>query len=576
MKMKVSHFIADFLRVQKTSCVFEVAGGMITHILDSIYQYGNTSIISVHHEQAAAFAAEAYGRCLGRPGVALATSGPGATNLLTGIGSCYFDSSPALFITGQVNTYELKGLSQVRQLGFQETDIVSMAKPITKACYQIQDPLEVESIFYDAYSLTINNRPGPVLIDIPMNIQRAEVDFQPIQLIERTNEKQKLDKATLELFFSKIIQAKRPLILVGNGVRCSKSHHLFEQFINLIPIPVVTSLLAIDTISFSDCLRVGMIGSYGNRWANIALGTCDLLIVLGSRLDIRQTGADTTSFKKDKTIIHIDCDQSEVNNRIKDCIPIISDLRDFLLATIENLKNKELPSFKKWHSEIDEIRLKWPDTEELKGCVGINPNHFIHELSSTSSSAKGYVVDVGAHQMWAAQSIELGQNQLFLTSGGMGAMGFSLPAAIGACLAQNKQPMVVIVGDGCLQMNIQELQTVVRNNLPIKIIVINNQALGMIRQFQDSYFEGRYQSTYWGYNTPNFVEIAKAYKIPARTINSQEEIKTACEWLWSSEIRYGLLEVMIDPKTNVYPKIAFGKPITEMEPFAEPEGMECT
>ena len=446
MQIKASDFIATFLREQKTTHVFEVAGGMITHILDSLHQLGNTNIVSVHHEQAAAFAADGYGRCTGRPGIAMATSGPGATNLLTGIGSCYFDSSPALFITGQVNTYEQKRDKKIRQLGFQETDIVAMAQPITKKCFQIESAQQIESVMHEAYALAMNGRPGPVLIDIPMNLQRALIQVDDISFI--TRDKIPLSTEELlnacELILHSILNAKRPLILAGNGIECSRSTQLFRRFIEMINVPVITSLMALDSIPYTHPLRVGMIGSYGNRWANLAIGECDLMIVIGSRLDIRQTGADINGFRKAKNIIHIDCDEHEINNRVTGCTPVVCDIEDFLLTACAYFGNQTLPNQKNWLNEIHYLKTQWPDTEELKSCPGVNPNKLMHQIAKLSHKAAGYVVDVGNHQMWAAQSLELSENQLFLTSGGMGAMGFALPAAIGSSFSLNRAPMVVI------------------------------------------------------------------------------------------------------------------------------------
>lgn len=297
---------------------------------------------------------------------------------------------------------------------------------------------------------------------------------------------------------------------------------------------------------------------------------------MGSRLDIRQTGAHVEGFRNNKKIIHIDCDASEVNNRVKDCIPIIADLKQFIHAALSTYKAMTFKSNTAWLEEINELKAKWPDTKELKDFSGINPNSFMHELAKASNDAVAYTVDVGNHQMWAAQSLEVNSNQAFITSGGMGAMGFSLPAAIGYCLAMNKKPVVVIAGDGSFQMNIQELQTIVRNKLPIKIVIINNQALGMIRQFQDSYFSGRYQSTYWGYTAPDFAAIAHAYGIAAKSITTEVDTDSATNWLYNNPEEPALLQVMISPHINAYPKIAFGKPITEMEPFSAPCEMEGT
>lgn len=572
--MKVSDFIADFLLKEGIKSIFELSGGMITHILDSINQTTDINIISMHHEQAAAFAAEGYARVTGVPGVALATSGPGATNLLTGIGSCYFDSIPAVFITGQVNRHELKGDRGIRQLGFQETDIISMARPITKACYQIQNPEDIPAVFKEAFFIAQSGRPGPVLIDIPMDIQRAQIspDLRYLLIDEATE----IEDSILKDLIKDIKKAKKPLILSGRGIKASKAQELFDEFVKYTQLPVITTLLGLDTMPYNDPQRIGFIGSYGNRWANLAFGECDLLIVLGSRLDIRQTGADT-KFIENRKIYHIDCEEAEINNRVKGCIPINADLNDFFYQFKDASENIQFEAQNNWLKHINDLRETWPDTKELD-TIGINPNQFMHQLSRASKKAKAYSADVGSHQMWAAQSLEIGKGQSFLTSGGMGAMGFSLPAAIGASIALDKEPVVVIIGDGCMQINIQELQTIVRNKLPIKIIVLNNRTLGMIRQFQDSYFESRYQSTYWGYDAPDFAKVATAYGISAKTIEDSKEIEDAVEWLWKDENQGQpqLLQVMIDPHTNTYPKIAFGRPITEMEPFAKPIEMEGT
>jgi len=571
--MKASDYIADFLEKKGITCIFELSGGMITHLLDSISQKTKINIVTMHHEQSAAFAADAFGRITGLPGIAMATSGPGATNLLTGIGSCYFDSSPAIFITGQVNRHEQKGTNPVRQLGFQETDIVAMAKPITKAAFLVNNPDDIPYVFEEAFRIATEGRPGPVLIDLPMDVQRSQIEslIKPVppaaSALINTDDLRKL--------ITDISLAKRPLVLVGRGVKASQTQKYLDEFLVHTKIPVITTLLGFDAITADDKLRVGFIGSYGNRWANIAFGECDLLIVLGSRLDIRQTGADT-KFIEDRKIYHIDCDACEINNRVKGCVAMVSTLPDFFnqFKEISTSEHFETPS--QWITHIAEIKKQWPDTEELKPS-GINPNVLMHQLSAASNDAAAYLADVGSHQMWAAQSLQLKKGQLFLTSGGMGAMGFSLPASIGACIA-TKKPVVVLIGDGCMQLNIQELQTIVRNKLPIKIIILNNKTLGMIRQFQDSYFESRYQSTYWGYDTPDFEKVAIAYGINSKTITDPEEGEAAVAWLWNEENHNKpvVLQVMIDPHTNTYPKIAFGKPITEMEPFSEPLGMEST
>lgn len=566
--MKVSNYIALFLKRKGIDTVFELQGGMITRIIDAIHHEGGIKIVSMHHEQAAAMAADAYGRITNKPGIALATSGPGATNLLTGIGNCFFDSVPAIFITGQVNLNEQKGNLPTRQIGFQETDIVSMAKPITKKAHAIKTAKEVPHIFEEAYKIAISGRPGPVLIDIPMNIQHEEIEFINTKEPDSISN---IDFTTQQTFFQNYLIAlkssKRPLILVGRGIRSSGSFEQFQEFLRKYQIPVVTSLLGFDVLPYQHPQRIGFIGTYGNRWANYALGSCDLLLVLGSRLDLRQTGSDITSFQNGKLIYHVDIEQAELNNRITNCITLKTNLSDFF-SQMENLDvsyNAQID----WLNEIEEKKQTRLDTQELENINGINPNIFIHKLSKASHKAKAFTADVGNNQMWSSQSLELTDNQLFLTSGGMGAMGYSLPAAIGASITMGNAPIVAIAGDGGFQINIQELQTIRRNNLPIKIIILNNHCLGMIRQFQDSYFDSCYQSTVLGYNAPDFTRVALAYGIEAFSISTVEEIESGLNKLWDNPSSPFLLEVSMDIHTNVYPKMMFGNSITEMEPKAD-------
>ena len=573
--MKVSDYIASTLAARGVTHVFEVIGGMTTHLIDSLGQRPDITVLSVHHEQAAAFAADSVGRLTGVPGVAMATSGPGATNLLTGIGSCHFDSSPAVFITGQVNRSEQKGERPIRQLGFQETDIVAMAAPITKAAWRVRGPEEIPDLLARAFDLAVEGRPGPVLLDIPMDVQRAEIEPR-MEYIPAAAPIETVGRDAIRSVLEGLARASRPLVLVGGGLRASRSASLFRQFALRLGVPVVNSLMAVDALPWGDPLRVGLIGSYGNRWVNLAVGRADFLLVLGSRLDIRQTGADVDAFKEHRTIVHVDCDAGEVNNRVTGCDTILSHLGPFLHVALDEIGESNLPSRQEWLGEIAALRAAWPDTGEIQGTPGINPNVFMHELSRSSGTASAYVVDVGQHQMWAAQSLELNGVQAFMTSGGMGAMGFALPAAIGTTAALPGEPVVMIAGDGGFQVNIQELETVKRGGLPIKMVVLNNRCHGMVRQFQQSYFQERYHSTYWGYSAPDFAKVAQAYGIDAATVETPEGVETALSLLWQDPEAPFLLQVMIDTFANAYPKIAFGRPMTEMEPFAKPVDMEGT
>ena len=563
--MKVSTYIAKFLKEKGINTIFELQGGMITRLIDAMHHEGGIKIVSMHHEQAAAMAADAYGRITNKPGIAMATSGPGATNLLTGIGNCYFDSVPAIFITGQVNLNEQKGNLPTRQIGFQETDIVSMAIPVTKAAYAIQTAEEIPAVFEEAYQIAISGRPGPVLIDIPMNIQNEEIEISDLKntLAEIGKDLQD-EQSFFNDYLNTLKSSKRPLVLVGRGIRASGNTLAFLKFLHKYKLPVVTSLLGLDVIPYQHPQRIGFIGTYGNRWANYALGSCDVLLVLGSRLDLRQTGSDIIDFQKEKLIYHVDIDEAELNNRITNCTTLHTNLTAFFTQTEKIDTNYNTPV--EWINEIEFKKQTRLDIHELENISGINPNIFIHKLSQASHKAKAFTADVGNNQMWSAQSLEINKEQLFLTSGGMGAMGYSLPAAIGVSISMGNAPVVAIAGDGGFQINIQELQTIRRNNLPIKIVIINNHCLGMIRQFQDAYFDNCYQSTVWGYNAPDFTKVAVAYGIESYAISSPEEIETGLAKLWEDPTQPFLLEVSFDIHTNVFPKTMFGSSITEMEP----------
>lgn len=571
--MLVADFVADYLHRQGVSYIYEVIGGMITRLVDAIHRQGKINLISVHHEQAAAFAADAMGRLTGIPGVAMGTSGPGATNLLTGIGSCYFDSVPAIFITGQVNRNEQKGNRPTRQLGFQETDIVTMAKPITKAAWQINDPDQTPHFLRQAFELAISGRPGPVLLDIPMDVQGAEINAT-LPLTPIAVQFPALSEEVFDDILRALCATERPLILVGGGIRSAGAIPFLRQLVDIVHVPVVNSLQAVDALPYHHPLRVGLIGTYGNRWVNLAVGRSDLILVLGSRLDIRQTGAAVSAFQAGRAIYHVDIDEGEINNRLQGCKPVIAHLRPFLTGLLEAASKTQWQGRTDWISEIQGLRKKWPDTHEVQA-PGINPNAFMHELSRISKPAAVFVVDVGNHQMWAAQSLELDGHQRFITSGGMGAMGFALPAAMGACFATG-MPVVMIAGDGGMQLNIQELQTIAHHRLPVKMVVLNNQSLGMVRQFQQSYFHERYAATSWGYSAPDFSKVARAYGIESLTVSDTHSLPAALEKMWANPKDPFLLQVFIDISANAYPKIAFGHPMTEMEPFAKPLDMEGT
>ncbi|WP_455598420.1 thiamine pyrophosphate-binding protein [Cloacibacillus sp.] len=571
--MLLSDYIEQFLYSNGVDTVFEMIGGMSVRIIDSIYKSGRIRIISAHHEQGAAFAACGWAKSKGIPGVAISTSGPGATNLITGIATSYFDSIPVVFITGQVNQNELSHSMGIRQLGFQETDIVSIVSPITKYAVQLESASDITKLLPRAFEIANHGRKGPVLLDIPMNLQKEEIQHtkrdktpsicdmnlspQVIQTYEGT-----INRLNIE-----IAKSQRPLFLIGGGVVQSNTKEIMRAIISKSTIPAVFSLHGKEVLETDSNLSVGLIGTYGNRWANIALYESDLLIVVGSRLDIRQTGADTKSFKDGKRIIQIDIDKNEIGVRIATEMSCCANLNDILPLLYDRIQTYDNAS--KWVHYIKTLKNKFKDDKELSGINGINPNYFLKQLGLIKAhDIQGYVTDVGANQIWAAQSIPISGKQFFYTSGGMGAMGYALPVAIGATLANidEDKAVVAIAGDGGIQCNIQELELLYRLKLPIKLIILNNISLGMVKQFQDELCSSRYPGTVVTYGAPNFLKIAEAYNIPALTISQESDIGNGLNWLFAT-MGPSILEVSIDIDTGIYPKMQFRHKLNDMFPY---------
>ncbi len=565
--MKLSNYIIDFLVANKITHIFEVCGGALAHLLDSLYRRKDIFTVSMHHEMAAAIAAEGYARASGNIGVAMATSGPGATGLITGIGSCFFDSIPCLFITGQVNTYEFKFDKPVRQIGFQETDIVNIVKPITKEAVIIKDANRIKYHLERLLYMTKSGRPGPVLLDTPLNIQRANINSDKLQSFKKNDAEttKKIDSKVMEKVVTLIRTSSRPVVLAGGGLRLSGAQDELFKFIEKTEIPVVTSLMGLDVFPHDNSSFVGMLGSYGNRYANLTVANADLLLVLGSRLDTRQTGTRPETFARGAKIIHVDIDSYELNNKIRADIAINSDLKYFLVGLNKNIRNYDKDKIESWKRIIKGYKNQYPSYKESAGDE-IEPNFFINKLSKVIPENAVICTDVGQIQMWAAQSLEIKKSQRFLTQGGMGAMGSALPMAIGASFAKPGKIIVVITGDGGFQLNIQELQTVFYHKLPIKIILLNNKCYGMVRQFQEQYFGSRFQSTVIGYSAPDFQKVVSAYGIPSIKISTNSEIKNALHKLFNDR-KTKFLEISIDLKTPVYPKLSVNKPIEDQDPL---------
>lgn len=565
--MKVSDYIATFLAATGCRCIFGYPGGAVTHLVDSIYQHEELKFIGACHEQAAAFAAEGYARAAKQNdaiGVAVATSGPGATNLITGIGSAYFDSIPCLYLTGQVNTYEYKGDAPIRQIGFQETDIVSIVKPITKYAVRVTRAEDIRQTLERAVHIVRTGRKGPVLVDIPMDIQRAEVDDSQLKGFVAMDSDQ--IKIELDSVLQLLNASKRPILLVGGGIQLSGATQTLQEVATALRLPVVSSLMGKDAFDNNSQLYAGMLGAYGNRYANLAVANCDLILAIGTRLDSRQVGTQPKTFARAARIIRVDIDQMELDHDIKDNeLKIQADAGDFLSQVMLH-KQDINPDTSDWLEQIKQYKHKYPD---YASSSFDDPNFLMTRCSKLLGDEDVVCLDVGQNQMWASQSLSITGASRLLISGGMGAMGFSIPCAIGAYYSGVKGKVYAFCGDGGAQMNLQELEVIRRNNLPIKIIVFNNQSLGMIRHFQEMYFESRYCATVTDYSAPDFCKIADAYGIKSSRIEGMLDFSKVRTLL--AEDGPVLIEMMLPHTTYVYPKLAVNRPIEDQEPLLSRE-----
>lgn len=564
MKVKASDYIADFFVQNGIDVIFGYIGGMVTHLVDSIDRNPDIKFIQTYHEQTAAIAAEGYALESGKFGVAIATSGPGATNLITGIADAYFGSIPTIFITGQVNTYEYKYDKPIRQQGFQETDVVSIVKPITKYAVMVNDATRLKYELEKALHIATSGRKGPVLIDLPMDISRAQID--PANMPPYIPES---DSLPIDIDWNKISNAisssERPLFLLGGG--CQESGKILDDYIALSGVPFVTSLMGRGAIDETLSGYTGMIGSYGNRCANMVISRCDLLIALGTRLDTRQTGARLESFIPDGKIIHVDIDMAELSNhRLKNRINVNCSVDDFIMK----LQNKEIKikSTGKWTNWVKEIVTQYNQEQEVKRFVNNKvPYKFFEVFNQVSCENAVITTDIGQNQMWAAQSVRLKKGQKFFTSGGLAPMGFSLPAAIGAAFASPEKTIYCFNGDGGFHMACQSLLLISQYNLNVKVIVLNNEALGMITQFQHLYFDDNMAATVeeGGYKTPDVQALANAYYIPFRQLaaNNLNE-KTLVESFGDGP---AIVEYAIEGLTTVSPKLEYNQPIYNPVPY---------
>jgi len=576
--MKAARYVVDFLVSKGVTHVFGMAGGAIAHLLDALEEREEIGTVPMRHEQAAAFAAEGYARAGGKVGVAMATSGPGALNLVTGIGSCYFDSVPCVFVTGQVNTYEFKYDAPVRQNGFQETDIVSVVRPIVKYAVLVSEADRLRFELEKAWEIALSGRPGPVLLDLPMDVQRTEVDPEAMEGYSAASDGGGDEAATtgatdeeLRRVVSLLRGSARPMVLVGGGVRTAGAVPELRAWLAHAGIPVACSLMGLDAVDADYAWNYGLIGSYGHRYANLALANCDCLLVLGSRLDTRQTGTRPETFARGAKIVQVDIDGTELGRKVSAELAIRSHLKPFL----ERLSAlwREAPEKKRWEAWKDRLayyRHRYPTGGRRSDEGEPDPNRLLERIGEVLGVGEAVVcLDVGQHQMWASQSMPVRGKGRLLNAGGMGAMGFGLPAAIGAAFALPGRTILLVAGDGGMQVNVQELQTLSQWRLPVVAFVLNNRSLGMVRQFQDQYFGGRQASTASGYSSPDFAKVAEAYGLKAYRVASWDEAEAALAELARADATGAgpaIVEIAISPASEALPKLGVGMPVEEMEP----------
>lgn len=521
--MKVSDYIVKKLEDLEIDTVFGYTGGSIADVIDSIGKSSSIEFVQSYNEQASSFSANAYAQITGKTGVAVASSGPGAINLINGIANAYYDSIPCVFITGNVHSCARKCIPQIRQSAFQETDIIEMVKSVTKFYAYVQNENDIKYILEKAFHIAHFGRKGPVLIDIPYDIQRKDID---VQLLKGYYVQEKGLYIDIENIKNILTNSRRPLFLLGGG--CQSAKHVLREVLEKVQLPVVVSMRGIDLISHQDDCYIGLIGTYGSLIANLAVQYCDLLIVLGSRLDERQMGYDKTLFAPNAKIIQVDIDQNELGRKTDNTISVYASTECFLKQFV---KDAPMYSCDGWMKFLNQ----WKQRVSAQICEREDAfaNNFVRQLSELFDADAIISADVGQNQIICAQSLLLTEHNNFLCSAGLACMGYSLPASIGAYYASMNRQIISINGDGGIMMNIQELQTIQREKIPIKIIILNNNCLGLIRKLQENIFDRRYFASVCGYSVPDFKRVADAFGLDYAEIDA-ENISICKIWLKSS------------------------------------------
>jgi acetolactate synthase-1/2/3 large subunit len=558
MKLTGAQILMEVLKEEGVKTIFGFPGGAVIDIYDELAKTDIHHVL-VRHEQAAVHAADGYARASGGVGVVLVTSGPGATNTVTGIASAYMDSIPIVIFTGQVPT-QLIGND-----AFQEVDIVGITRPCTKHNYLVKNTEDLARIVKEAFYIAQSGRPGPVLVDIPKNVAATKINYKPLKKIhlKSYNPTYKPNIRQLSKAASLIKDAKRPVIFAGGGVVLSKASKELTEFAQKAKIPLTTSLMGLGTFPGTDPLWLGMIGMHGTYRANMTTGACDLLIGIGVRFDDRVTGK-TDVFASQAKIIHIDIDPTSIQKNVPVTVPIVGDCKTTLELLNKLLDKEDLGDLnekrKKWLDQIEE----WKSTKPLAYAQKdiIKPQFVVEKLYELTKGKAIITTEVGQNQMWAAQYYHFDKPNHFITSGGLGVMGFGLPAAIGAQLACPKKLVVDIAGDGSIQMNIQEMATAAQCRLPVKVVILNNGYLGMVRQWQELFYEKRYSQTCMEY-APDFVKLAEAYGAVGLRATKPDEVEKVLKKGLSTP-KAVIMDFVVEQEECVYPMVPAGAPITEM------------
>jgi len=552
MKMTGAQILCEGLVREGVEVIFGILGGAILPLYDTLPQYPQLRHILVRHEQCAAHAADGYARATGKVGVCMATSGPGATNLVTGIANACLDSSPIVAITGQV------ARPFIGKDAFQEVDITGITLPITKHNYLVLDTGSLAKVIKEAFYLAKSGRPGPVLIDLPRDVQIEQAEFHYPSKVNLPGYKPTLQghPAQIKKAAKLINEARQPVIIAGRGVIISRAYTELKQLAETAQIPVITTLLGIGCFPESHFLSYGMLGMHGMAYANMAVSGADVIIAIGMRFDDRATGK-VSAFAPHARIIHIDIDPAEIGKNVRVDVPIVGDVKAVLQA-----QNKLIVRSKHidWLQQLDDWRKEHPSTEIREG-DGLLPQYVVRKIYEVTKGEAIITTGVGQNQMWAAQHYWYDKPNSLISSGGLGTMGFGLPAAIGAKVGCPESTVWCIDGDGSFQMTIQELATIVQENLAVKIAIINNGYLGMVRQWQELFYGKRYVAT--PLSGPDFVKVAEAYGIPGLRVKCKEEVVPAVERAMEHQGPF-LINFVVEPEENVYPMVPPGAALAEV------------